>query len=230
MCTFIGITHMSNRKAATAECLRWVNELVPGGQAVKDMEQVLNNLSDEAFDSYMQQLESGDEILSIAIPNLGTDKLEMERLLDVGEKLGHSFFERLWLTDAKTGVTYLTPVKYLVIDLPLRRQQQLLSKKISIPDHNRQVDDLTGQVTGDSKGASLSGPELQLLRSQGLDRPILEMIKPRGGDEKARRAINRQIIETGGASLDSVLGAGTRVKSSETLSTLLKGMHLNNNL
>lgn len=221
---------MGDRKAATAECLKWFNELVPGGQVVADTEKVLNSLSDEEFDLYMQQLESGEEILSMAIPNLGTDRLEMERLLAVGDKLNHDFFERLWLTDAKSGTVYLTPVKYLVVDLPLRRQQQLLTKKISIPDDNKHVDELTGQVTGDSKGASLSGPELQLLRSQGLDRPILEMIKPRGGDEKARRAIYRQIIETGSASLDSVLGTGSRVKSTETLSTLLKGMHLNNNL
>lgn len=221
---------MSNRKAATAECLKWINELVPDGVAVKDMETVLNNLSDEQFDQYMQQLDSEEEILSIAIPNLGTDKLEMERLLDVGLKLDHDFYEQIWLTDAKSGVTYLTPQKYLVVDLPLRRQQQMLSKKISIPENNRHVDELTGQVTGDSKGASLSGPELQLLRSQGLDRPILEMIKPRGGDEKARRAIYRQIIETGSASLDSILNAGTRVKSTETVSNLLTGMHLKNNL
>lgn len=221
---------MSNRKAATAECLKWINELVPDGQAVKDMETVLNSLSDDEFDAYMLALEEETEILSIAIPNLGKDKLELERLLDVGEKLGHSFFEQLWLTDAKSGVTYLTPEKYLVVDLPLRRQQQLLSEKISIPENNRHVDEMTGQVTGDSKGASLSLPELQLLRAQGLDRPVLEMIKVRGGDDRAFRAINRQIIETGGASIDSVLGAGTRVKSTETLSTLLKGMHIQNNL
>lgn len=221
---------MSNRKAATAECLRWIDELVPGGQAVTDMKTVLDSLSDEQFDELMNKLESEEEILSIAIPNLGKDRLEVSRLLEVGKKLNHEFFERLWLTDAKTGVTYLTPEKYLVIDLPLRRQQQLLTEKISIPDNNRHVDEMTGQVTGDSKGASLSLPELQILRSQGLDRPILEMIKVRGGDERAQRAINRQIIETGSASLDSVLGAGTRVKSTETFSTLLKGMHLNNNL
>lgn len=221
---------MGNRKAATAECLRWINELVPNGQVVEDMETVLNELSDEEFDQYMELLESGEEIISIAVPNLGKDKLELERLLDVGTQLGHSFFERLWLTDAKTGVTSLTPEAYLVVDLPLRRQQQLLAKKVSIPDHNRQIDELTGQPVGDSKGAALSGPELQILRSQGLDRPVLEMIKARGGDEKARRILYRQIHESGSASLEDVMQAGTRVKSTETLSTLLTAMHLKNNL
>ncbi len=221
---------MSNRKAATQECLKWINEMVPGGQAVKDMEVALNSLSDEDFARFIDRLESEEEIISIAIPNLGKDKLEMERLLELGKKMGHEFFEQLWLTDAKTGVTYLTPEKYLVIDLPLRRQQQLLTKKISIPDNNRHVDELTGQVTGDSHGASLSLPEMQLLRSQGLDRPILELIKPRGGDNKAYRFIARQIIETGTASLDSVMNLGTRPKSTETMGHLLRGMHLSNNL
>lgn len=221
---------MGNRKAATAELVKWLNEMVPGSQTVKDTEKVLDDLTDAQFDEYMQKLESGEEIVSLAIPNLGKDKLDIGRLLKVGEKLGHQFFEQLWLTDAKTGVTYLTPEKYLVVDLPLRRQQQMLSKKISIPTDNRHVDELTGQVTNDSKGASLSLPELQILRSQGLDRPILEMIKVRGGDEKANRAITRQIVESGSASIDSVLGGGTRVKSTETLATLLRGMHLSTNL
>ncbi len=230
MCISIGIYAMGNRKAATQECLYWIDQLVPGGKAVKDMEKVLNSLSDEQFDRYMKALEDGDEIVSIAIPNLGTDKLEMERLLDLGEKLGHNFFEQLWLTDAKTGVTYLTPEKYLVLLLPLRRQQQALVKKISIPDSNKHIDELTGQVTGDSKGASLSGPEIQVLRAQGLDMPLLEGIKVRGGDEKAFRYVNRQIIETGEANIDVVLAAGTRVKGTVTLSDLLTGMHLKNNL
>lgn len=221
---------MGNRKAATAELVKWLNEMVPGSETVKDTEKVLNGLTDAQFDDYMQKLETGDEIVSLAVPNLGKDKLDIGRLLKVGEKLGHQFFEQLWLTDAKTGVTYLTPEKYLVVDLPLRRQQQMLSKKISIPTDNRHVDELTGQVTNDSKGASLSLPELQILRSQGLDRPILEMIKVRGGDEKANRAITRQIVENGSASIDSVLGGGTRVKSTETLATLLRGMHLSTNL
>lgn len=221
---------MSNRKAATAECLKWIDKMVPGGKAVKDMEAVLNSLTDEQFDEYMQKLDSEEEVISLAIPNLGEDRIDLERMLDLGKELDHEFFEQLWLTDAKTGVTYLTPEKYLVVDLPLRRQQQLLSKKISIPENNRHVDEMTGQVTGDSKGASLSLPELQILRSQGLDRPVLEMIKVRGGDLKAFRAANRQIIETGGASIDSLMSAGTKVKSTETLSTLLKGMHIANNL
>ncbi|QVD49397.1 hypothetical protein LUCX_327 [Xanthomonas phage vB_XciM_LucasX] len=230
MCTVFRKDVMSNRKAAEAEALAWIEQLVPGGQCVADTKALFASMSDAQFETYMAKLESGEEILSIAVPNLGTDRLELERLLDLGPKLGHSFFEQLWLTDAKTGTTYLTPEKYLVIDLPLRRQQQLLTEKISIPDNNRHVDEMTGQVTGDSKGASLSLPEIQLLRSQGLDRPILEAIKVRGGDHRAFRAIDRQIIETGGASLDSVLGAGTRVKSTESLATLFKGMHLSTNL
>lgn len=219
-----------DRKAATEECLKWINKMVPGGRAVKDMAAAFEQMSDAQFDDYMKRLESEEEIISLAIPNLGEDKLEMERLLDLGKELGHEFFQRLWLTDAKTGVTYLTPEKYLVIDLPLRRQQQMLAKKISIPDNNRHVDELTGQVTGDSHGASLSLPEMQLLRSQGLDRPILELIKPRGGDNKAFRIISRQIIETGSASLDSVMNIGTRPKSTESMGNMLRAMHLDNNV
>lgn len=221
---------MSNRKAATKELLKYIDKLLPGGENVKIYEEQLAKLTDAQFDAYMTKLESGEETLFLVAPNLSKNRLSVDRNLEIAKELNHNFFERLWLTDPHTGTTYLTPVPYLVVDLPLRRQAQLLNKKISIPDNNSHIDEMTGQATGPSKGSKLSFPELQTLYAQGLDRTIEELIKFRGGDTEAFRQMNAEMIDKGSVSLDALIDKGTRVKSTETLNILLKAMHFDNNL
>ena len=221
---------MGNRKAAEAEILKYIQKIIPGKTNVEIYKKRFEALSDKEFEQWMLRLESGEDVLSITVPNLSTEKLSDERNLEVAKELGHNFFQRLWLTDAVTGKTYLTPVKYLVIDLPLRRQVQLLVKKISIPVDNKHIDELSGQATGESKGSKISFPELQVLYAQGLENVITELVKFRGGDPKAFNNMNRSIIENGGVSLRALEKIPTKVTSVTTLSTLLKGMHLDNNL
>lgn len=217
---------MGDRKAATAFLLKWIDAILPGSPNKAIYQARLEKLSDKAFDELMHKLASGEETLSIIAPNFDDKKLTIENNLKVAKELGHNFFQRLWLTDNITGRTYLTPVRYLVIDLPLRRQQQMLVKKIKIPEDNRHVDELSGQPTGPSKGRKISFPELQILFAQNMDKSLTELIKLRGGDEKAFNAMNNEIISRGGVSMDKIASAGTKVKSTETLETLLKAMHL----
>jgi hypothetical protein len=217
---------MGNRKAAEAALLKWIDALLPGSPNKKIYEDRLAKMSDKDFEAFIGRLESEEEVLSLIAPNLDDFKLTVANNLKVAERIGHNFFERLWLTDHITGKTYLTPVPYLVIDLPLRRQQQMLVKKISIPEDNKHVDELSGQPTGPSKGARISFPELQVLFAQNMDKSLTELIKLRGGDEKAFRAMNAKVIETGGVSVDQIASAGTKVKSTQTLGTLLRAMHL----
>lgn len=221
---------MSNREKAMKVCIEGLKSMFPNTDIPETVAKNLALLNDEQFDAYMAKLEDGSEVLSVAVPNLCETKVSMDALFATAKSWDYDPFQQIWLTDAKTGTTYLTPEKYLVVYMPIRRQQQTLTGKISIPDHNRSFDDMSGQVTGDSKGASLSLPEIQILRSQGLDRPILELIKVRGGDHEAMRAAHRQIIETGDAGLDGLLSVGTRAKSTETLSAWMTAQHIANNL
>lgn len=221
---------MNLRQLATEELVKWLDLLLPGSPNAAVYRARLEKLSDAEFDKYIDQLESGEQTVTLVAPNLADYKLDLTRNIELGKQLGHEFFERLWLTDPVTGMEYLTPKRYLVVDLPLRRQQQMLREKISIPLNSRHVDEMTGQPTGDSQGASLTFPELQVLYSQGFRAPILELIKFRGGDNKARQAMERLLTDTGGASIDAIMQTPTRVKSTETLSTLLTSMHLKNNL
>lgn len=222
---------MSQRQEATQELLYFIDRFAPGSNNKAIYEDYLKNLSDKEFDVFMQSLDSGETTLSLFIPNLSEHAISMENNLSIAEELGHDFFQHLLLTDPLTGQVTKTPVKHMVIDLPLRRQAQMLYKKMSIPENNKVVDERSGQPTGPSKGSRMSYPELQVNAAKGLDSMILEMIKFRGGDVKAYNAMNKSIAQTGEASLDNIVSREpTTVKAKQTLSVYLKAMHLDNNL
>lgn len=221
---------MSYRKEATAELLKYVEKILPGSENTALYETLLGDMTDEQFASLMARLDDGSFVLPLIAPNLTQPKPDVSRNIDIARELGHEFFQHLILTDTATGKTYRTPIPYLVIDLPFRRQQQLLKKKIAFADDNRHIDDLTGQPTGVSKGSSMSFPEFQVTYSMGLERTIEEFIKVRGGDTEAYRHYNNSIYRTGAADLDEIRNRGTKVKSTKVLSTILKAMGLDNTL
>lgn len=219
-----------NRKKAEAFIFEYINKLDKTGTNLKIYQDRFKEMSNKDFDEMMSNIKEGSYTLPLYAPNQGRVKLSSKLAIKVARELGHEFFERLWLTDNVTGETYLTPIKYMVLDLPLRRQQQLLIKKMSIPSVDMTMDALTNQVTGDSKGASLSFPELQVLAANEMNKSIEEMIKVRGGDIKAYNQFRHSVMNTGSGSLESAGRTEGKVKSTETLSSLLKGMHLDNNL
>ena len=77
----------------------------------------------------------------------------------------------------KTVSWELSNKEAMIVYLPIRVQQQLISKKISIPKDNNHVDFYTGQATGPiSKGARVSYPEVNMLLAMGLNKTVEEMM------------------------------------------------------
>lgn len=190
---------------------------------------------------FIQALENGVQdypdlnkpstLITLIVPNLDkTNRLNITRNLALAKKMGHSFFEQVWLTNPTTGKTILTNRPYLSVLLPIRRQSQTLDAKMGMPDNDQQVDDLTGQVTGNSKESSISYPEIQMLDAQGLEKTILELVKPRGGDEEAWRLMKHELIERGEFSQEMLDQLDSRAKVNEAFSHILNGMHIRNNL
>ena len=219
-----------NRKKAEARFLELIAKIIDGDENIDLYKQFFASLSDRAFDELIVSIEKGERVLPILVPNLKKNKLSITRNLALAKELNHDFFQRLWMKPSADVPRYLTPIKYLVVELPVARQAQLLTKKISIPEHNRSVDDLTGQPTGDSKGSKISFPETQILAALGLDKTTKELLKYRGGDLDGFNAMNKAIETTGGVRLDALDVLGTTVTSMETLSTFLTCMHLENTL
>ncbi|QBJ02731.1 RNA polymerase beta subunit [Pseudomonas phage Psa21] len=220
-----------SRKTTEKEALHFIDMFLPGSPNKELLADLFKRMSDAEFAQWIENLESGKEYVTLFAPNLADVTLSIERNYKVAEALGFELFQQLKLTDQATGQIYLTPNKHLIGMLPLRRQVQMLAKKRSIPGSNHVVDERSGQASGDSKGSRLSGPEIQVNVSKGLNTAVLELVKFRGGDAEAYNQMNRQILETGEASLTSIMAeTPSIVKSNKTLSVYLSAMMLRNNL
>jgi hypothetical protein len=221
---------MGNRNAAEAFILSNVEKLAPGGDTAQIYRDRFAQMDDQEFDTFMEDLGSGKQCLALIVPNKGKSSISIERNFAIAEELGHDFFQRIWMAPGKDIPTYLTNKKYMVLRLPLRRQAQLLEKKIRIPNNNRSIDDLTGQPTGASKGSKISYPELQIIASLNLPQSSTEMLKFRGGDTKGFDAMNDAIDKHGAVSLDAIEHLSGTVESTRTFSIFLNCMHLKNTL
>lgn len=220
-----------NRKAAEAVILKRIEQMHPGGPSTEIYRKMFAKMDDQAFDGFMTTIKQRQGRLVLYAPNMSKNPLTIENALAVAKDMKHDFYQRIWINpnDGKTPA-FLTNKTYLVLDLPYRRQAQLLDKKMRVPKHNRSIDELTGQAAGDSKGSKLSSPEIQVLAALNLPNMITEQIKIRGGDVKAFDASNNMVDKTGGFSMAAIEHLAGGVESTRTLSTFLSAMHLSNTL
>lgn len=221
---------MSNRKAAQEFILKYIDKIFPGGDNKQQYEKLFASMSDVEFGKFINDLESGKRFLVATVPNTPNTKVTMDNNMKVAKELGYDFFHKLWIGAKANEPAYLTPVEYLVMDLPIRRQSQHLQKKRSVPEHTKTIDQLTGQPTGPSKGAKISYPELQVLAGMNMDESLIELIKFRGGDSGGYNAMNAMVLRYGNANLKTLAAYGTGVRSTTTLKIFLRSMHLNENL
>lgn len=219
-----------NRKVAEEWFLSFIEQLTPGSNNKKLYQEFFSSMNDKEFEQFVDDLASGKKSFSVEMPNFANSELSVKRNLDLAKKIGLDLFQKLWIEGKDDLPTYQTPVEYMVVDLPYRRASQLLTKKISVPKHNKIVDALTGQPTGDSKGAKISYPEIQVLSAMGLDKSLLELLKYRGGDDRGRAAMNTLLTRNGNVRLDTLTPYSSGVTSTAVLSTFLTAAHLKNNL
>lgn len=224
-----------NRPAAEKVILDVIDSIAPGNPNVQLYQALFEPgnpkyLNDAMFNDWMERIRRKEGSLVYIDPPGSKFALSVERNTEVlGPKYGINFFQQLWYQD-ETGDWFLTPNTYLILPLPVRRQAQLLVEKISIPENNNSIDDMTGQVTGASRGGKISYPELSLLKAFGMKRTIEEFMHWRGGDVKGHRIMNQQILKTGGASMDALAPYAGEVESTRTFANILLGMHYDNTL
>lgn len=218
-----------HRKEAEAYILKWIKALAPQGKTDAYYREYFSKMSDEEFEKFIERLEKGEEFLVLYAPNFASGGLSVENNLKVAKALGHEFFQHLIIGQRNDVPAYKTPVRYLVVDLPVRRTSQLLTKKISIPEDNKKIDMFTGQVAG-SKKSKISYPELQVMASMGLDNCAVEFMKYRGGDLKGFNAMNTLISRQGGVSIKTLSNFASGVESTKTLKTFLTAAMLTSTL
>ena len=200
----------------------------PNGVNYKRYEKLFNDMNDKQFDQFMVNMRDGKWEFHIVVPNMGP-KFSLHDLLKAADGVDLKVFHRIWLTDSATGKRYLSRAEYPILKLPIRRMQQFLDKKLSVPDNDKTIDGLTGQVTGDDKSASISAPEIQAINARGLKVVLNELVTVRGGDIANYGEARRQMEEQGSISLGS-LDASSISRTAKITEVLLQAMHIESNL
>lgn len=219
-----------NREKAKSGLIANMKRWDASGINAKFYEDLFKDMDDAAFDNFMDKMISGRVPLSGTIPNYSDVEVAVRHNVKIASEMGHEMYQRIWVKDPWTGQLFLSPRKHLVYETNVCRQCQTLDHKISVPKDNTQIDERTGQPTGDSKSAGFSGPEFMMLKSRGLNKTIIELIKFRGGDLQSMRYVDDMIIKSGNGSMAATPGQAERMpKSVQTMSALLNGMLFTNN-
>lgn len=200
----------------------------PSGLNSKRYRQIIAQMNDKEFDQFMNYMKEGKWQLHLVAPNMIVN-LQNEDLLKACDMIGLDLFQKVWMYDRATGRKFLTDNKYMFVKLPIRRQQQFLDEKISVPDNDRTIDGLTGQVTGDSRSCSITNPEIQILAARGLDKTLKELVNVRGGNIHGYSEFRRMLEENGEADLD-MIDPNSRTRASVVGGKLLQSMMLDTNL
>jgi len=219
-----------NRQAVTKWFIDKIDSLQPGNANVAMYTDYFAKLSDPEFKDLMAKLAKEEITLPYYASNLHDKDVGVTEALKVADSLGLNFFQRLWLTDDISGIKYLTPEKYFIVTLPIRRQAQHVDKGKSVAVTNTYNDTLTGQAAGPSKTSRLSLPEIINLEALGMHNAILELINVRGGNVPGFRLAKRRTLDTGIYTLKEVEDLNTRPTSTSTLHSFLTAMMLQSNL
>lgn len=208
--------------------LKHIDLLDPTGVNSKRYQDLFKEMTDKDFHEYMLNLKKGTEQIYIYMPNMKSN-IEFDNLFKACDSLNLPITERVWIEDTATGNRYLTPEKYMILELPVRRVSQYLQHKLSVPDSDKKIDLLSGQVIKPDKSASISLVEMQTLAARDLFFTISELAKYRGGDIHAYAEFRRSLEENGAAQID--LNDNTsKARSTVILNALLAGMHIESNI
>ena len=183
------------------------------------------NMSDGEFHGFMTKLKNGKHNLSFVIPHEETVTEEM--IFDLADKLDVKLFQKL--TFHEEGMTHTPVIPYMVIIVPAKRAAQTQDKKSSV-SHGNKIDSLTGQVTGDSRSAKITMPEILIHAGFGIEKPIEELMNSRGGDLGLGNAMDVSLFNNGSVSLKNIQPHSTKVVSTKSLKAYLLASHIKSTL
>jgi hypothetical protein len=176
----------------------------------------------------MVKLKNKEMNLSIIVDQ--DNKVDINNNMKISKELNIDFFQNLKVSEDGDMPSYTTPIKYLVIDIPIRRAAQLLSKKIAVTKNMKSIDGFTGQVTGDSQASKLTQPELSILLGTGLNDSLVELLKSRGGDLQMANAMNALLYKQGDVNQETLDSYASGVVSTKTLNSYFNGMMIKTTL
>lgn len=219
-----------NRKAFEAFVLDFAKQITKGGGNAVIYDRLFNSMSNKQMDEFVDRLEAGMPLSVWASNHDDSERLNYDFLVKYSKQQGLEIEQQLVVYDLDTGIPSITPITAIVGTAEVRKQRQMWVKKFNAAKDDSKIEDLTGQVMGESRATGMSIPEVQVLRNLGLPTLANELYNARGGDQDALKAYRNDLITTGRTSVNQCLKRGSIVKALSTAGRLLRGRHIANNL
>ena len=219
-----------NRKGFEDFVYAFMSRLTIGGGNKVIYERLFKPMSDKQMEAFVVQLESGMPLSIWASSFDEKEKLDYENLLKMSKDYGVNAVQRLIIYDEDTGIKSMTTYSAIIGTAEVRKQRQMLVKKFGAAKDDYNIDDLTGQVMGDSRSTGISQPEITVLRNLGLYTMANELYNVKGGDTQALRAYKNDLLTTGKTSTNASLKKGEIAKVLKTAHFLMRGRMLDTNM
>lgn len=220
----------NKRNLIEKSILEFVKEITPGGGNHHIYKSLFKEMNDNQFDTFWEQIKKRGYI-PIFLDNFNQEEMvDYNKLKSLSERWNIPLEQQVNFIDPDTGIIHTTPRPAMVGIVEVSKQRQIVVKKINIAKHDFDVDDLTGQPVGDSKGAGISNPENNILIALGLTTMAKELTAVKGGDINAYRQYKSDLVSSGTTTVQASLKAGNGAKSLRTAYWLLRGRHLDNNI
>lgn len=219
-----------NRKAFEDFTLTFMGKLTIGGGNRVIYDRLFKAMNDVQFEQFIATLEGGQPLCIWASNYDPREMIHYDNIIKLSKEYGVEIEQQLVVFDEDTGIKSLTAYKAIVGTAEIRKQRQMLVKKFSGAKNDHSIDDLTGQVMGDSRSTGISQPEITVLRNLGLQTMANELYNVKGGDNQALRAYKNDLLTTGKTTTNGSLKKGDIAKVLKTGHYLLRGRHIDNNM
>lgn len=217
---------MASRKEMENELFTFIEEISDKSNSDR-YRKVFKEMNDTEFNIFVDKVEAGKINLAVVQPTGIKNTVTVEKTLAVAEKYNIKLLDKVVFKD---DAPYVPNLEMSILRLPNKRTVQTLASKIGVPEDNKTIDTVTGQVTGKSSSSKITLPEAQLLDSLGLKDSLIELMKIRGGDQGALRTYNAMLENQGSANQEIINRYGTGVVSSKVLEAMFNSMLLDINL
>jgi hypothetical protein len=189
---------------------------------------LFESLSEAQFKKLMYDIYDEKQYVTIEI-DPEKNNLTLSSIFDICEKLNFETHKYVIYNDNKDseGNPVVSPYPIPIAYLPVKRLQQMLSKKNSASAKNSIVNELTGTVTGDDKSARINDTQLFGLITGGQFNTIKEFMGPRSDDSVAKKKMMKRIEENGYVRLSQIKSSPRNKQSYETMRVFLRGVGLN---
>lgn len=218
---------MTKKDKIKNHIVKVMNQLDPSGENGERYKKLFDSMNERKFKDYMQKLKDGDIQIYIVTPNLKIH-LKMNDIKKAAKITNTKLYQKIWMTDKDTGVEYLSNEEYPIYNLPIKRMQQTVDKKLNVASSKAKIDSMTGTVSESDKSSSISNPEIQILFANGLETTLKELLKMRGGDSHAYSEFKRQLEETGQVDLERI-SKDSKTRSVVINDVLFKTIHYKTN-